>query len=311
MIQNTTITMLGTTASGKTCYMAGMHAQMSCVGTNGLLITATDNNQRRVLENNWIQIAEMQGNERWPVGSTETQEYQFNFSYAGQAFTQFSWMDYRGGALDDDSSAADRQQLVARIAKSDCLFLCLSAEYLVKGFSPGAAMRAKTGAINQLIVELNKVKKPTLQSPFPVAIVVTKADLLSSSGQSPESMSKNIAKFFQALFVSESPWLVSIIPVSLGKDIGSDPDNAEVDPINIHLPVTFSVLCNLFQSQYNNISSPQKGVWKWLLPDARDLQVKDLDKRIKLLDKELVDADVPIMLGGQKVSSILDLAGLG
>jgi hypothetical protein len=303
-LQNTTITMLGTTASGKTCYMAGMHAHMSIVGNNGFLITATDNKQRKALESDWIQIVEGQGEERWPVGNIETQEYEFNYSHAAQPFTQFSWMDYRGGALDDDSSVADRQQLVTRIAKSDCLFLCLSAEYLIKGHNAAAALKAKVGAINQLIIELNQVKKPTCENPFPVAIVITKADLLAN-GQSPESISKNASKFFHPLFVADSPWLVSIIPVSLGQNIANDPDNAEIDPINIHLPVTFAVLCKLYQSRHSN-SSSAKGIWKWLVSNAAEHQ--ELGKKIRLLDQELTDADVPIMLGGKQISSILGLA---
>ncbi|KAM3092505.1 hypothetical protein ACKFKG_22070 [Phormidesmis sp. 146-35] len=305
-LQNTTIMMLGTTASGKTCYMAGMHAHMSINGSNGFLITATDNKQRKALESDWIQIVEGQGEERWPVGSIETLEYQFNYSHALQTFTQFSWMDYRGGALDDDSSAADRQQLVTRIAKSDCLFLCLSAEYLVKGYNAAAALKAKVGAINQLIIELDQVKKPTRENPFPVAIVITKADLLSSSNeQSPESISKNAAKFFHPLFVADSPWLVSIIPVSLGQNIANDPDNADVDPINIHLPVTFAVLCKLYQSRHSN-SSSAKGIWRRLLSNGTEQQ--DLGKKIRLLDQELTEADVSVMLGGQRISSILGLA---
>ncbi|MFB2878805.1 hypothetical protein [Floridanema aerugineum] len=306
---DTKIMMLGTSGTGKTCYMIGMQVYMQTVGTDsGFTITSVKHNQARTIEEQWMKMCEGEGSERWPAGTDVTVGYSFNFNYANKTFAKFNWVDYRGGALDDDEDNEERKSLVEELCTSDCLFLCLSAEYLAKGFTPGAALKARVGVMNALMTEVAAKKNSTPENPFPVAIVVTKADLLDNfNGSIKENAVEVIKKFFKTLFVPGSPWLTGIIGVSLGKELAEKPDSGEIDPIEVHLPVTFGVLCKLIKHA-NGLAKP-KGNWGFLskIIDT-NVEETEIKNRIQQLDLEL--ASVPIYAGNQRITSLLKWAKL-
>jgi hypothetical protein len=301
----TKITMLGTTGAGKTCYMIGMHMYMQTCGTNGFTITSCQHNQARQIEEQWDKMTESEGTDRWPPGNPDVPiEYSFNFNYASQTFAQFDWLDYRGGALKDNADAEDSKILVERLCTSDCVFLCLPAEYLLSGSRYKAAAKAGVGRMNTLMTEVAAKVNPTPENPFPVAIIVTKADLLGEFDGSLESNAIDAVKaVFQSLFVPESPWLVSIIGVSLGQELAQKPESGEIDPIAVHLPVTFAVLCKLLK-QKQTVAKPKRDL-SWL-GSVLDLTLRDpqqVEKKIQQLDQEL--ADVTIYAGNQRVQGLL------
>jgi hypothetical protein len=188
------------------------------------------------------------------------------------------------------------------------VFLCLSAEYLARGFNPGAALRARVGVMNALMTEVAARANPTPENPFPVAIVVTKADLLTNfDGSIQENAVEIVKKFFSTLFVPGSPWLIGIIGVSLGKDLAQNLISGEVDPLGVHLPVSFGVLCKLIKHS-NGLPKP-KGKWGFLSTIFNaNIQETEVKTRIQQLDQEL--ATIPIYAGEQRISSLLQWAKL-
>ncbi|MGL5834911.1 MAG: hypothetical protein ACRC1Z_17015, partial [Waterburya sp.] len=102
----------------------------------------------------------------------------------------------------------------------------------------------KSDRMNQFVQQyVSNNKQPNPQQPFPVAIIITKYDLCHHRER--EAIIADVKKLFQALFTPNSGWLVMICPVSLGRDLGDDPDNAKIVPVNVHLPVVFAVYSQL------------------------------------------------------------------
>ena len=238
------ITMLGTTGAGKTSYLLGMYAVMQ-TGIQGFTLAAKDMDLDLELTQRWEKLISLKGEDRWPTPNAAAMEYYgFDFSYGFRPLMGFQWLDYRGLALSDRSTEQDVADLVIYLQESACLFLCISGEYLTSELTPNTVRQIKSDRMNQFIQQyISNNKQPNPQQPFPVAIVITKYDLCHHRER--EEIIADVKKLFQALFTPNSGWLVMICPVSLGRDLGDDPDNAKIVPVNVHLPVVFAVYSQL------------------------------------------------------------------
>ena len=170
--------------------------------------------------------------------------YDFDFSYGFNPVMGFQWLDYRGLALSDRSTEQDVADLVQYIQQSACVFLCISGEYLTSEITPKTVREIKSDRMNQFVQQyISNNNQPNPLKPFPIAIVITKYDLCHHRDR--DEIIADVKKLFQALFTPNSGWLVMICPVSLGRDLGDDPDNANIVPVNVHLPVVFAVYSQL------------------------------------------------------------------
>ena len=158
--------------------------------------------------------------------------------------------------------------------------------------------------MNAFMTELAEKANPTPENPFPVAVVVTKADLLNNfDGYLQEKTVETVKQFFKnTLFVPDSPWLVGIIPVTLGTELAQNIELGMVEPINVHLPVTFAVLHKLIK-QTNRVSKT-RGVWSTILPGFDARQPTDIKTRMQQLNQELIG--VPIYSGDRQIPSLLE-----
>ncbi|BAZ43855.1 hypothetical protein NIES4102_08570 [Chondrocystis sp. NIES-4102] len=238
------ITMLGTTGAGKTSYLLGMYAVMQ-TGIQGFTLAAKDMDLDLELTQRWEKLICLQGEDRWPTPNAAAMEYYgFDFSYGFRPIIGFEWLDYRGLALSDRSTEQDVTDLVQYLKSSQCLFLCISGEYLTHEITPGTVRDLKSDRMNQFIQQyVSTQKQPNPQNPFPVAIVITKYDLCHHRDRN--EIIADVKKLFQALFTPNSGWLVMICPVSLGRELCNDLDNAKIVPVNVHLPVVFAVYAQL------------------------------------------------------------------
>jgi hypothetical protein len=238
------ITMLGTTGAGKTSYLLGMYAVMQ-TGIQGFTLAAKDMDLDLELIQRWEKLISLKGEDRWPTPNAAAMEYYgFDFSYGFRPLMGFEWLDYRGLALSDRSTEQDVTDLVQYLQASACLFLCISGEYLTGELTPNTVREIKSDRMNQFVQQyVSNNKRPNSQQPFPVAIIITKYDLCHHRER--EAIIADVKKLFQALFTPNSGWLVMICPVSLGRDLGDDPDNAQIVPVNVHLPVVFAVYSQL------------------------------------------------------------------
>lgn len=243
-LEDIKITILGTTGAGKTSYLLGMYAVMQ-TGVQGFTIAAKDMDVDLELTERWEKLISVTGEDRWPTPNAATMEYYgFNFSYGFRPLIGFEWLDYRGLALSDRSNEQDVVDLVQYLSASQCLFLCISGEYLVDPITPNTVREIKSDRMNQFIQQyISATKNPTNQNPFPVAIVITKYDLCHHRDR--DEIVADVRKLFQALFTPNSGWLAMICPVSLGKELCKDLDSGNIVPVNVHLPVVFAVYAQL------------------------------------------------------------------
>ena len=238
------IAMLGTTGAGKTSYLLGMYAVMQ-TGVRGFTLAAKDMDLDLELTQRWEKLISLKGEDRWPVPNAAAMEYYgFDFSYGFTPLMGFEWLDYRGLALSDRSTEQDVAELVEYLRSSSCLFLCISGEYLMDEITPKTIREIKSDRMNQFVQQyVSNQQQPNSNQPFPVAITITKYDLCHHRDR--DEIIADVKKLFQALFTPNSGWLVMICPVSLGRDLGKDPEDAEIVPVNVHLPVVFAVYSQL------------------------------------------------------------------
>ncbi len=314
--------MLGASGSGKTCYMLGMYADMQ-YGRNGFTFSAEDMDDDLELSERWEHLIDTEGTARWPEPTSEGQEkvYSFSFNYAMKPIIGFDWLDYRGGAIKDQSSQEDTQKLMEYIGKSSCLFLCISGEFLRDGIDrKKASLKIKANRINFILQEVIKQVNPTKEKPFPVAIVITKFDLCASrKNKVIDDIKDNL---FPALFTDGSGWLTMICPVSLGKDLAENQNTGEIEPINVHLPVIFGIYSklledsvtaqnklNIHQINVENLSSNWFKRWmnknkiKEQSSNQKNLESKliEMTSNLNILSQQLVN--VSIYLDGKEVET--------
>lgn len=237
-MKNIDITMIGPSTSGKTCFLLGMYATMR-EGVRGFTFSSEDPDQDLDLSSRWENMVDEKGEQRWPrPNDNNVFTYHFRFNYAFSKILGFSWIDYRGGALGDRATEADVQELKQHVRNSGCLLLCISGEHLASNKVGRIKTDGQIARINQFLAELNDIAARP-----PVAIVVTKYDYCEHLDE--ESLAHLMREVFSPLFAEDSGWLVSICPVSLGPSLAKDPDEGEIAPQNMHLPIVFAIFSSL------------------------------------------------------------------
>jgi len=286
------ITMLGTTGSGKTCYMVAMYAYMA-IGYNGLTFHAKDLDLDLELLNRYDNLVDNQGADRWPPAtqSGESKDYLFSLNSGFKPLVDFEWWDYRGGALTDQKNQQDTQTLFQNIKDSSSLFIAISGEYL-KDQPTHPKLASAARRITTLINHLLSSRTINPEKPYPVAVVVTKSDLCK--GLSKEDIIARVQGLFQGLFDEKSGFFVMICPVSLGLELADNPGQGQIEPINLALPVFFAVY-SAFKQKYlarkDSLSSERRrisnletgGIRQWLNRG----EIRDGKERIKSLGNEI------------------------
>lgn len=287
------ITMLGTTGSGKTCYMVGMYAYMA-IGYNGLTFHAKDLDLDLELSNRYDNLVDNEGEDRWPppTQSGESKNYVFSLNYGFKPIIDFEWWDYRGGALKDQKNEEDTQTLLKNIKDSSSLFIAISGkDFTEKGDEK--KLRSTARRINTLINNLLSSRNINPQNPYPIALVVTKCDLLYEDF-SREELIDRVQELFQGLFTENSGFFVMICPVTLGKELAAKPNDGKIKPEALELPVFFAVYSE-FKEQYvarkNRLSSEKTrisnletgGIKQWF----KRGKIRDGKERIQSLGNEI------------------------
>ena len=127
-----TMTMIGCSGTGKSCYLYGTYARM-LDGISDFHFTPTDYNQGIDLEEAWDSICEG----HWPPGTDEstTVPYIFDCLYQGQSIGKFTWLDYRGGILrskKSDDAPEDVKKFHDRCQNTNAFLVCIPADTLIK-----------------------------------------------------------------------------------------------------------------------------------------------------------------------------------
>lgn len=231
------ITMLGTTGTGKTCYLYAMADRMT-TGVNNLTFSPSDYEVGLDLDDQWGKICDGV----WPGPSNITEEYKFICAYSMRPIIDFRWYDYKGGLLNqvgDEIDKVERPKVLEKMNNSEGLIVCVSAEHL-KGLLQGNSSASRPfKAYSRLLFEFRRKNGHTI----PVMFAVTKADLISNEefGKGVELLKSSV---FAPLFVEDGDWFIGFVPVSLGRNFKTDGNRIVggcINPWNIEVPVLFCI----------------------------------------------------------------------
>lgn len=233
------VTVIGFTNSGKTTYLVGMYQTMGNVIKNFSLI-ARDDGSDLELDTMWEKMLK-DGTPPLPTNRLET--FNFHLSHCFNPVCDFSWHDYPGDFLKADPQNEDRQQLMNDLIDSDCLLFIVNGELLtVDNPADSADYKAKlmrklsfNTEITQELRCLMSLSQAGIPLP-PIAIVVTKADLIDPQYQ--EDLNTVLHQRFSAIFDAPGR-LVLQVAATLGGPIepGFVPN-----PFCVEQPIAFAVL---------------------------------------------------------------------
>lgn len=247
------ITMLGVSNSGKTCFIYAMYDFMQKV-QNGFTFITNDPDVDMDLNEGWAGIA-LDG--IWPKGTEQTSLYDFTVLFKSRPVMEFSWCDYRGGAITERSTQQDVDELHKRLYDSECLIICIGAD-IIKAILQNDNRKARE------LVRLNNLISryaATRQRRVPVIFTLTKADLYTVQEQ--KQLLGVIREYFSALYEKGAGWLFAIVPVTLGQfeesNVADNCIRGKVAPKNIHIPVMF-FLHSILKERIRDIQNKLSGI---------------------------------------------------
>ena len=245
------ITMLGTSNSGKTCFIYAMYDFMQKV-RNGFTFITNDPDVDMDLNEGWESIA-FDG--VWPNGTDRTRFYDFTVMFKSRPIMEFSWCDYRGGAIMDRSTEQDVEELHNRIFDSECLIVCVGADTIKAILSGDNRKGRDLVRLNNLIVRYAAKS----QRRIPIIFALTKADLYTVQDQN--QLLGVIKSYFSALYEEGAGWLFAVVPVTLGQFESSSGNEIRgiVAPKNVHIPVMF-FLHSIVKERIRDIQSKLNGM---------------------------------------------------
>jgi hypothetical protein len=238
MLEPITLTMLGGTKTGKTCFLVAMYGIMRR-GYNGFSFRTQNPDIDLDLAAEWKALRIKTDDDRWPKGTQESTDYYFDFSHAYKPILAFTWHDYRGSII-DEKGTKERVTLIERLRKTDCVLLCFSSEHLQ---DPSGRVSEdgedEAATMSALMSEVGRAAEQRGGRLPSVVIVLTKYDLMA--GRPRDLVMKEMQRLFNPLFTKVDGWTVTVCPVSLGKELAKDAGRGRVEPICVHLPVSFAV----------------------------------------------------------------------
>ncbi|MBN1187321.1 MAG: hypothetical protein JXB49_33900 [Bacteroidales bacterium] len=313
---DTKITILGLTGSGKTTYLAGMYYRMSA-GVKGFTLSSNNETDTK-LEHMWEKMTDNSlGADRFPPPSDNVNKFDFKLKYAFKEIMNFEWIDYPGGAI--VKSHQMRKDVIESLKSSSCVLLCVDGNAFTDEVDDPVEHLIFQGASTYTKL-LNEFEDNNNFLP-PVVVVITKYDLCTKG----KEMADIIIKAFNALFVKDGGHnrLVTIIPVTLGKNIAQNGFTGKLDPVNINLPISFAIWCivlekikslndlrNSLDNRINELSNSFFSIFKrgeiednrGLKDESDQIYTKLCQDADKLFDELSAAKKFPIYLNGEALS---------
>lgn len=241
-----TITALGNKGSGKTTFLLGMYADLSA-GRKGYFLNATNPDTDLLLAGKWDKL--LDDGVLPPPNLADNIPYAFLFLDGARPLLGVDWLDYRGGALEDEVGAAsgDVPGLHERLNKSDAVYLVVDGGYLVQPVEnhtkPGIQRRAGLRRMTSLLQTAIRAREEAGDLPPSIVVLITKADLIPRARRDPlDAVVMDIQKLLSVCFADGLSTL--ICPVMLGH-FGLNPQGkvrtSDIAPHDLHLPIIFSL----------------------------------------------------------------------
>lgn len=255
-MSNRKITIIGNKAAGKTCYLASMYKKMN-FGEKGFNVKEPDKDL--YLSQLWAQITKgkiQDGDLIKEVVALTNQPESYNFTllHNFKEVCRFDWLDYPGGALANNAHK-NYETVKNSILNSSCLFVILDGAFFagIKAKDEGEFIRnAKEEMRFNEDFEFRNIMSAIsdigIAGQFlpPIALIVTKTDMITHSNNSAYFNGDNLKQILFDVFpnifnaggnVGERQ--VIICAVSLGPEYEM---GGKARPMNVEQPIAFAVL---------------------------------------------------------------------
>ena len=240
------ITALGHSGSGKTTFLLGMYAVMSG-GLHGYFLNAVDLDVDRDLARKWERLLD-DGNLPPPNSNTAI-PYEFDFLEGIHPLLRVDWLDYRGGALDDEAGGlnSDVVEVQERLKLSDSIYLVLEGSYIAAPVTSSTKLPIlRQAGLRRMTALLQASVQQRVESELPlpsVVILITKADLVPRERRGQmDAIVEDVRALLPICFSTGLSTLVC--PVQLG-DFGLVPTERvsthDIAPRHLHKPIIFSL----------------------------------------------------------------------
>ena len=269
------ITMVGKSGSGKTTYMAGLHQRLGSSRAAGFYITPSAKSFSQAIETigNFEDLSFGSRDFRFPPGTVRTTLWSFDFFHGRDFVSDFQWIDYRGGILEDFTSPdlssdtekkAQVDELMGHLEISNAvLIFCDAIQLTSYGNLEQARLHSGAKIINTLF-RLYSIHHP--YSNLSLVILLSKADsdLIEPKWKNDnyhELIQRGLEAFDEITDLAvgnQGRWTGGILPVgSVGEGnvrsraitpadfrnpvTVSDAIVGFPDPLNVHHPLFFCV----------------------------------------------------------------------
>lgn len=229
------IVMLGHSGVGKTTYMASMYGLLQS-SINGFSLRTEYSTDHELLIKNFYAIK--RGN--YPNLTAQRSEYKFELLHYDENIFPFHWVDYRGGAIGERSNSSEQ----ARILKEDLLnangiIVFCDCPTLESG-------NIRTSGIQRLI-SLLSVKLREVSHSIPIAVVLTKADMVSNLGKHAIEVIKPLLETIRA----SDNIIGSVMPIACGEEM-----------TNVEIPLLFNLFIGINLELYQTTQLLEKHIKK-------------------------------------------------
>jgi hypothetical protein len=288
------VVMLGHSGVGKTTYMASLYSVMQ-QSVDGFRLRAVSDHDHRY----WLNTAAEINKGKYPPPTDQPQEYQFHLRHLGSNVLQFTWSDYRGGALRDSQQA---QTLLQELKAADGIMLFFDGDALARGSQRSHQVGRMVSLTTQALQDLGR--------PMALAIVLTKMDLVSAM---QADHLQSLQGLISAINVSDSVF-GAMIPIACGLQLR-----------NVSMPLLFSLhAAVLFQyaTAYTDLKTSEQsalafeersrgvvGAFDWLVsrwnsqPTFGDL-AKQQQEKVAAKRQEFKQIQDPALSLGQYVEEL-------
>lgn len=261
-----TLSILGVSRSGKTCYISAMSQvlkQWTLKNNIHLSIKANDYAQQLKLDDDF---KKMISERRWPRTTDETTSYDFRISINGDkcfSLPSLKADDYRGGMLTGmgKNDKEDRDAFFSTLKDSAVVVFLIDAITILNAMDnldKDALHREPIELVEQLESRNQISIMENILFEFgqdnelpPIMLAITKSDIFASQEEYNKAVAL-VKKLMPSLFFQGSNAFVAITSVSLGKNLGKGDNDAILGQLqignsdnNIHIPMLFALYAYL------------------------------------------------------------------
>jgi len=211
------IVMLGHSGVGKTTYMASMYGTLQNP-INGFSLKTEHSSDHERLVKNFYSIKRGY----YPDATAIRSEYGFYLYHQGSNIFPFRWVDYRGGDVYERSDNEQAKMLHQDLLNANGVIVFVDCPTLASG-------NIRKSGIQRLINLLSVTLKEISHS-IPVAIVLTKVDMVSNLGEREVNVLNPLIESMSA----GDNIVGTIIPVACGTEM-----------TNVEIPLLFNLFIGI------------------------------------------------------------------